>query len=177
MSFKASKCRSWAGRFFRNGEKTKFTKLQSSTYSFYDPLLTVNDDAILCVGLDTKSDFMFKMLGRQLQWELTNTKIIEKLDALIEEWLGKVNAISMPGTIKSWIVDNVIVSRFSWPLLVYDFPQGVVQNWLNRCIAFYKKWLKMSKCAETSILFRNWQANFGLGFKNLEIQRNVSKLF
>ena len=52
---------------------------QNSTYSFYDPLLTVNDDAIMCVGLDTKSDFMFKMLGRQLQWELTNTKIIEKL--------------------------------------------------------------------------------------------------
>ena len=65
----------------------------------YDPLLTVNDDAILCIGQDPKSDFLFKLLGRQLQWELTNTKIIEKLDALIEEWLGKVNAISMPGTI------------------------------------------------------------------------------
>ena len=112
MSFKASKCRSWAGRFFRNGEKTKFTKLQNSTYSFYDPLLTVNDDAILCVGLDTKSDFMFKMLGRQLQWELTNNKIIAKLDALIEEWLNKVNAISMPGTIKSWIVNNVNMLLF-----------------------------------------------------------------
>ena len=34
MAFKPSKCRSWAGRFFRNGEKTKFTKLQNSTYSF-----------------------------------------------------------------------------------------------------------------------------------------------
>ena len=33
MSFKARKCRSWAGRFFRNGEKNKFTKLQNSTYS------------------------------------------------------------------------------------------------------------------------------------------------
>ena len=44
MSFKASKCRWWAGIFFRNGEKTKFTKLQDSTYSFYDPLLTVNGD-------------------------------------------------------------------------------------------------------------------------------------
>ena len=33
-----------------------------------DPLLTVNGDAILCVGQDTKSDFMFKILGRQLQW-------------------------------------------------------------------------------------------------------------
>ena len=81
---------------------------------------------------------MFKMLGRQLQWELTNTKIIEKLDALIEEWLNKVNAISMPGTIKSWIVRNVVVSHFSWPLLVFDFPQTVVQNWSNRCVAFYK---------------------------------------
>ena len=39
MAFKPSKCRSWAGRFFRNGEKTKFTKLQNSTYSFYDPAL------------------------------------------------------------------------------------------------------------------------------------------
>ena len=28
MPFKASKCRSWARRYFRNGEKTKFTKLQ-----------------------------------------------------------------------------------------------------------------------------------------------------
>ena len=157
MPFEASKCRSWAGRFFRNGEKTKFTKLQNSTYSFYDPLLTVNDDAILCVGLDTKSDFMFKMHGRQLQWEQTNDKIIEKLDALIEKWLNKVNAISMLGTIKSWIVDNVVICCFSWPLVVYDFPQTVVQNWSNRCTAFYKKWLKVSKCAETSILFRNRQ--------------------
>ena len=61
----------------------------------------MNDDAILCVGQDTKSDFMFKMLGRQIQWELTNTKIIEKLDKLIEEWLNKVDAISVSGTIKS----------------------------------------------------------------------------
>ena len=117
------------GRFFRNGEKTKFTKLQNSTYSFYDPLLTVNGDIILCVGQDTKSDFMFKILGRQLQWELTNDKIIEKLDKLIEEWLNKVNTIPLSGCIKSWIVDNVVVSRFSWPLLIYDFPQSVVQNW------------------------------------------------
>ena len=32
-----------------------------------------------------------------------------------------VNAISMPGSTKSWIVENVIVPRFSW--LGYDFPQ------------------------------------------------------
>ena len=61
---------------------------------------------------------MFKILGRQLQWELNNDKIIEKLDTLIEEWLNKSS-----GCIKSWIVDNVVVSRFSWPLLIYDFPQ------------------------------------------------------
>ena len=79
------------------------------------------------------------MLGRQHRWELTNTKTIEKLDALIEEWLNNVNAISMSGTIKSWIVDTVIVSRFSWPLLVYDFQQSVVQNWSNQCVSFYKK--------------------------------------
>ena len=79
----------------------------------------MNDDAILCVGLDTKSDFMFKMLGRQLHWELTNTKIIEKLDALIGEWLNKVNAISMPGSIKSWIVDNVIVSCFFYKFMTF----------------------------------------------------------
>ena len=115
MSFKASKCRSWAGRFFRNGEKTKFTKLQNSTYSFYDPLLTVNEDAILCVGLDTKSDFMFKMLGSQLQWELTNDKIIEKLDALMEEWLNKVNAISMPGTINLGLLIMLLFLAFLGP--------------------------------------------------------------
>ena len=115
-----------------------FRRKLGDIHSMILELLTVNDDAILCVGLDTKSDFMFKMLGRQIQWELTNTKIIEKLDALIEEWLNKVDAISVSGTIKSWIVDNVVVSRFSWPFLVYDFPQSAVQNWSNRCVAFYK---------------------------------------
>ena len=55
----------------------------------------MNGDAILCVGQDTKSDFMFKILGRQLQWELTNDKIIEKLDTLIEEWLNKANTIPL----------------------------------------------------------------------------------
>ena len=79
---------------------------------------------------------MFKILGRQLQWELTNDKIIEKLDTLIEEWLNKVNSISVSGCIKCWIVDNVVVSRFSWPLLIYDFPQSVVQNWSNSRISF-----------------------------------------
>ena len=81
---------------------------------------------------------MFKILVRQLQWELANDKIIEKLDTLIEEWLNKVNTIPLSGCIKSWIVDNVVVSCFSWPLLIYDFPQSVVQNWSNSCIAFYK---------------------------------------
>ena len=53
------------------------------------------------------------------------------------------------------------------------FPQSVLQNWSNRYIAFYKKWLKMSRCAETSIIFRNCQENFGLGFKNLEIHKQM----
>ena len=95
---------------------------------------------------------------------------------MIEEWLNKVDAISVSGTIKSWIVDNVVVSRFSWPFLVYDFPQSAVQNWSNRCVAFYKKWLKVSKCAETLILFRNRQENFGLGFKNLEIENKCFQI-
>ena len=50
----------------------------------------MNGDAIFCAGQDTKSDFMFKILGRQLQWELTNDKIVEKLNTLIEEWIKKV---------------------------------------------------------------------------------------
>jgi len=53
----------------------------------------------------------------------------------------------------------VVLSRFPWPSLIYDFPQPVVQNWPNSCFVVYKKWLRMSRCAETSI-----QENFGLGF-------------
>ena len=34
----------------------------------------------------------------------------------------------------------------------------------------------MSKCAETSILFRNRQENFGLGFKNLEIENKCFQI-
>ena len=123
MAFKPSKCTLWAGRFFRNGEKTKFTKLQNSTY---DPLLTVNGDAILCVGQDTKSDFMFKILS-------------------------KVNTISLSGCIKSWIVDNVVVSRFSWTLLIYDFPLSGVQNWSNRCSNYL-----LQKMAENEQMCRNF---------------------
>ena len=34
----------------------------------------------------------------------------------------------------------------------------------------------MSKCAETLILFRNRQENFGLGFKNLEIENKCFQI-
>ena len=34
----------------------------------------------------------------------------------------------------------------------------------------------MSRCAETSILFRNRQENFGLGFKNLDIENKCFQI-
>ena len=34
----------------------------------------------------------------------------------------------------------------------------------------------MSRCAETSILFRNRQENFGLGFKNLQIENKCFQI-
>ena len=34
----------------------------------------------------------------------------------------------------------------------------------------------MSRCAETSIHFRNHQENFGLGFKNLEIEKKCFQI-
>ena len=34
----------------------------------------------------------------------------------------------------------------------------------------------MSKCVETSMLFRNQQENFGLGFKNLEIENKCFQI-
>ena len=34
----------------------------------------------------------------------------------------------------------------------------------------------MSRCAETSILFRNCHENFGLGFKNLEIENKCFQI-
>ena len=63
------------------------TKLQNSTYSFYDPLLTVNGNmqSFVLTLKDIKSDFMLKILGRQLHWELANDRTIEKLDTLIVE--------------------------------------------------------------------------------------------
>ena len=34
----------------------------------------------------------------------------------------------------------------------------------------------MSRCAETSILFRNRQENFGLGLKNLDIENKCFQI-
>jgi Reverse transcriptase (RNA-dependent DNA polymerase) len=169
MSFKPSKCRSWGGRYFGPQDKTKYTKLQDSTYAFYDPLLKVNDVPVLCVGNDTKNAFMFKMLGRQLQWDLKDDKVREKISHNIECWLKRVDESRLSGIIKTWIVDNVMVSRLSWSLLIYDFPASVVLDWQTALIRHYKKWLKVCRCAETSIFFRD-RKDFGLGLKDLEVE-------
>ena len=44
------------------------------------------------------------------------------------------------------------------------------------CRFFLQKWLKVSKCAETSIFCRNRQENFGLGLKNLEIENKCFQI-
>ncbi|CAM9252957.1 unnamed protein product, partial [Heterosigma akashiwo] len=160
MRLKAIKCRSWAIGFI--GRDGRFPSYKNGTFTVYNPGLEVEGMSIMCIADDVEylgSGTIFEMLGNKLKG-----------------WLAKVDECSLPGAFKVWIVNYVVYSRLVWHLVVYDIPDTVIRDWRHQCVQMYKKWLGVTRIAESLVFFRSRKEHAGLGLKDLETERDCMRL-
>ena len=164
MKLKPPKCRTAAWK--NPGAKELKTRTMSS-YSCYDPKVTVDGRPIPFVGDDP--DAWFKYLGRLIQLDLKDDRIRAAVEKKLRSWLNLVDQTDLNGVQKTWIANNFICAKLSWSLLIYDFPETLVNAWQSLMTKFYKAWLKLPRPADSSVLYRPTHA-FGLNLCDLRLR-------
>lgn len=77
-----------------------------------------------------------------------------------------IDSLPLSGPRKSWIYNNVLIAKLSWPLLVYEVNKSTISSLEAEATAALKRWLGLRKCMDSSILYRS-ENNFGFGLKRI----------
>lgn len=162
MAAKPIKCRSYAQRIFTAyGKNLGFHAIDDTNFSSYDPRLNISGTPIPFLG-----DEPYRMLGKNISGK--SRKGAEK--CMVEEklvsFLDAVNKSHLTGVQKTWIYEHLIIPSIRWELTIYEFNITFIDG-LNSIITRYlKKWLRITKTADTSILYRS-KDHFGLNLPNI----------
>ena len=143
----------------------KFKESKSATMAIdchgkpVDPKLRLNGKVI--PSLLNKP---FKFLGRWVYPSLKDTENVEAATRKLENLLNKTDKLLLDGRKKSWIYQNGILPYLSWDFMMIEFSESVI-NKMESCVnRRLKKWLKITKSADPSIMYRG---SFGLNITNI----------
>ena len=124
-----------------------------------DPKLKLNGKVV--PSLTTKP---FKFLGRWIYPSLKDNDTITAAVRKTENLLVKTDKLQLDGRKKCWIYQHGILPYLTWDFMMLEFNATAV-NKMESCVnRFLKKWLKLTKSADPSILYRG---SFGLNLTNI----------
>jgi hypothetical protein len=164
MQANPSKCRSLAFKLFK--DKKSISKVLSTMYSCFDPLLQIANQKIPFIGNGNPP--CYKYLGRWIQHDLKDNWVRETFKAKLEKWLEVVDKTLLTGPMKAWIANHHVCSKATWTLMIYDFPESEAKEWQSSVHRYYRKWIGLNATTEPSILYRA-SNHFGLNFKDLKM--------
>jgi hypothetical protein len=125
----------------------------------WDPKLKLNGKTI--PSLTSKP---FKFLGRWIYPSLKDGESIAAAVRKTKNLLEKTDKLQLDGRKKCWIYQHGILPYLTWDFMMMEFNITAVNN-MESCVNRYlKKWLKLTKSADPSILYRG---TFGLNITNI----------
>ena len=136
MAAKPSKCKSLAFAQFKAGCHHQFVPFQDLGYSAFDPLLRIAGEML--GFLETA---MFKYLGRKVNLTLEESEQREETTERLTYFLETVEQKPLLGAMKLWLFNNAIVTRLSWPFMVYDFPLSFIEELDALANQYIKRWV------------------------------------
>ena len=82
-----------------------------------------------------------KFLGRAISFDLTDKDQIEINNSAIWTWLSLIDKPKHREVHKIWILQNLLVPRLWWPLLIYEIPISTVLRFEQKISSYLRKWL------------------------------------
>ena len=154
MKFKPKKSRSLSIRRGKVDEAVKFTIADQ-------PIPTVTDEPV-------------KSLGRWYDDSLKDTKRGHETKQMAEEGLHKINQCGLPGKLKVWCLQFMLIPKLLWPLLIYDICISTVESIEAKVNKFTRKWLGVPPCLTDVALYCR-QATLRLPLKSIIEEYKVGK--
>ena len=136
-------------------------KVIDGTYRSFDPEIVVGGSQIQYVG-DTPIKFLGHWIYVDLGLKDTKKLIEDKMMALFQA----VDESGLNGVMKCWIYNNLLTSKLSWDLMIYNLPVSFVKDLEAICTRYLKKWLGVTRSITVSVLYRK-RDYFGLNLKRL----------
>ena len=166
MRAKPAKCVTFAMKQFdRRIKNETFQQVnKESQYSLFDPKLTIAGQPMNFI-LNTNSDGFksrhFKFLGRQINFNLNEKEIKQKITSALIEDIATVSKSKVNGLMKLWLYQFGILPRMTWPLMVHDLDLSFAKSLQTLVQPSLKKWSGIGRTVDEGLLYRS-RANLGL---------------
>ena len=126
--------------------------------SLVNPLIAVNGKIVPAIHKTP-----FKFLGRLVYPRFDQREdavVVDKFVQLME----KTDQIKIDDRKKAWVYENGVLPAMTWDFMVYRCTDKGVSLMEACATRLLKKWLRLAKCADPSVLYRKEK---GLGIKNV----------
>jgi len=159
MKAKPKKCVCVGYRVFGPKDKSQFVPVMETSYSAFDPKLMIAGERFkFILDLNQPEESLkrshFKFLGR---WTGMKLKDFEVANFVKQEFLKMMEIVGndpVNGLMKLWMYQNFVLSKFSWPFMIYNFSITFMKKLEAKSTAMLKKWAGVFKKADPSILYR-----------------------
>ena len=94
-----------------------------------------------------------KFLGRSISFNLKDTDQIKTFSLAVAKGLSLIDKSPHRGIHKVWILQNLLVPRLRWPLLIYEIPLNIVVRLEQNISSFMRKWLKLHNSTTNICLY------------------------
>ena len=136
-------------------------KVINGTYSAFDPDIFIDGQVINYVGSTP-----IKFLGHWIYVDLGLNKVKQLVRDKLMSLLLVVDESGINGVSKCWIYNNMITSKLSWDLMIYNLPITFLYDLDAICTRYLKRWLGVTKTITVSVLYRS-KNYYGLNLKKL----------
>ena len=84
-----------------------------------------------------------RFLGRTIDFTVSNNHSVAKFVTEVLSCLKLIDKSSHKGIDKVWILQNMLIPRLRWPLLIYEISISVVSCIQHNISSFLRKWLNI----------------------------------
>ena len=81
-----------------------------------------------------------RFLGRTIDFTVSDKHSVEKFVTEVLSGLKLIDKSSHKGIHKVWILQNMLIPRLRWPLLIYEISISVVNCMEHKISSFLRKW-------------------------------------
>ena len=136
-------------------------KVKDGRYVSFDPSLSIGGETVAYIG-----GTPMKFLGHWIYVDLGESEIHSMVKTKVLNLLDKVDNSALNGIMKCWVYNNLLLSKVSWDLTIYNLPITFVKSLEADCTRFLKKWLGVTRSITVSVLYRS-KDHFGMNLKKL----------